>query len=73
MTDRQIRNMKADDKDKVLLIESKKNQIKEILMEGDITFGMAKSIIQAVEVDILSNGNTFLNKSKLTSVFPSEI
>lgn len=52
------------------LIESKKQQIEKILMEDDITFGVAKSIIQAVEADLLGDGNTFLNKSSLKNVLP---
>ena len=52
------------------LIECKKQQIEKILMEADMTFGMAKTVIQAVEADLLGNGNTFLNKSALENVLP---
>ena len=56
--------------DTAALIESKKQQIEKILMEEDITFGVAKTVIQAVEADLLGNGNTFLNKSALKNVLP---
>lgn len=52
------------------LIESMKQRIEKMLMEEDITFGVAKSIIQAVEADLLGDGNTFLNKSALKNVLP---
>jgi len=56
--------------DKIILIESKKQQIKEILQAEDITYGMAKTIIQRVEAELLGGGDTFLNKSKLKDVSP---
>ena len=56
--------------DSITLIESKKQQIKEILESEDITYGMAKTIIQKVEAELLEGGNTFLNKSKLKNVSP---
>ena len=55
--------------DSITLIENKKQQIKEILESEDITYGMAKRIIQKVEAD-LEGGNTFLNRSKLKNVSP---
>ena len=52
------------------LIESKKQQIEKILMEEDITFGVAKTIIQSIEADLFRDGDAFLNKSSLKNVFP---
>lgn len=56
--------------DSTRLLESKKQQIKEILESEDITYGMAKAIIQRVEAELLEGGDTFLNKSKLKNVSP---
>lgn len=58
--------------DKEALIESKKQQIENILLEGDITFGIAQTIIHAIEADLLKDGSTFLNKSGLKNVLPSK-
>lgn len=56
--------------DTAALIESMKQRIEKMLMEEVSTFGVAKSIIQAVEADLLGDGNTFLNKSALKNVLP---
>ena len=56
--------------DSTSLVEDKKQQIEKILTEGDITFGMAKTIIQSIEADLLRDGSTFLNKSMLKNVLP---
>lgn len=58
--------------DREALIESKKQQIENILLEGDITFGIAQTIIHAIEADLLKDGSTFLNKSGLKNVLPSK-
>lgn len=61
---------------KELMIEKEK-MIKEILTDGTITYGMAKSIIQRVEVELLREGDTYLKKvnyrdvSQNESYFPS--
>lgn len=57
-------------RDTEALIENKKQQIKEILESEDITYGMAKAIIQRAEAELIEGGNTFLNKSKLKNVSP---
>lgn len=59
--------------EKTELMRKKEQQIMDILLGESMTFGMAKSIIQRVEVDLLNNGNTFLCKSELKNVFPSEV
>lgn len=59
--------------EKIEFMRKKEQQIMDILLEEDMTFGMAKSIIQRVEADLLNNGNTFLYKSDLKNVFPSEV
>ena len=51
------------------LMEKKENQIKEILMSDDISYGMAKSIIHKIEAELLEKGNAFLNGSKLKNAF----
>ena len=56
--------------DKAELIEDKIQQIEKILMEEDITFGVAKTIIQSIEADLFRDGDAFLNKSSLKNVFP---
>ena len=52
------------------LFEAKKQQIKEILESEDMTYGMAKTIIQAVEADLLKGGDIFLNRSKFKNISP---
>lgn len=52
------------------LIETKTQQIKEILESEDITYGMAKTIIQRVEAELLKSGDIFLNMSKFKNVSP---
>lgn len=39
------------------LIETKTQQIKEILESEDITYGIAKAIIQRVEAELLKSGD----------------
>ena len=56
--------------DKAELIEDKIQQIEKILMEEDITFVVAKTIIQSIEADLFRDGDAFLNKSSLKNVFP---
>lgn len=53
---------------KAALIESKIKQIKKILMEKDVTFGVAKAVIHAVEAEILEAGDVFLNKEAIINV-----
>ncbi len=60
--------MEKEQKEK--LFEEKKRQILKILDAEDITYGMAKSIIQAVEAELMEKGNTFLSRSMLKNVFP---
>lgn len=60
------------DKEQILIMEEKEKQIFEILIEGDITFGMAKSIIERIEADLMKKGDTFLKQSKLNNVSPSK-
>lgn len=55
---------------KAALIEDKKRQIMEILCDEDITFGMARTILNAIEAEFLKNGNTFLNRAMFKNVFP---
>lgn len=52
------------------LIEAKTQQIIEILESEDITYGMAKTIIQSVEAEFLKSGDIFLNMSKFKNVSP---
>lgn len=60
------------DKEQILIMEEKEKKIFDILTEGDITFGMAKSIIERIEADLMKKGDTFLKQSKLNSVSPSK-
>lgn len=53
---------------KAALIESKIKQIKKILMEKDVTFGVAKAVIHAVEAELLEAGDVFLNKEAIINV-----
>lgn len=59
--------------EKKKLMEEKEQQIRDILMEGDITFGMARSIVQRIEAGLLREGDTYLMKTRLTDVSPSRI
>lgn len=52
------------------LIETKTQQIKEILESEDITYGVAKAIIQRVEAELLKSGDIFLNMSKFKNASP---
>lgn len=52
------------------LFEVKTQQIKEILETEDITYGMAKMIIQNVEAELLKSGDIFLNRSKFKNISP---
>lgn len=57
--------------EKIALIEEKEAQIMAILKEGNLTFKMAKSIIQRVGCKIMNEGDTFLNNSAFKDVSPS--
>ena len=50
------------------LFEVKTQQIKEILESEDITYGMAKMILQKVEAELLKSGDIFLNRSKFKNI-----
>ncbi len=52
------------------LFEVKTQQIKEILESEDITYGMAKMILQKVEAELLKSGDIFLNRSKFKNISP---
>lgn len=52
------------------IIQDKEKQILNILLDGNITFGVAKNIIQKVEAKLFSNGNTYLARTQLENVFP---
>ena len=54
----------------IKLFEVKTQQIKEILESEDITYGMAKMIIQKVEAELLKSGDIFLNRSKFKNISP---
>lgn len=56
--------------EKIALIEEKEAQIMAILKEGNLTFKMAKSIIQRVGVKIMEAGDTYLNDSAFENVSP---
>lgn len=57
---------------KELMIEKEK-MIKEILTDGTVTYGMAKSIIQRVEVDLLREGAMYLKQVNYRNVAQGEI
>lgn len=54
----------------IKLFEVKTQQIKEILESEDITYGMARMIIQKVEAELLKSGDIFLNRSKFKNISP---
>lgn len=54
----------------IKLFEVKTQQIKEILESEDITYGMARMIIQKVEAELLESGDIFLNRSKFKNISP---
>lgn len=56
--------------EEIKLIEKKEKQIKNILLEDNITFGMAKRLIQRIEVELLQEGDTYLRKTNLKNVPP---
>lgn len=56
------------DKEQILIMEEKEKKIFDILTEGDITFGMAKSIIERIEADLMKKGDTFLKQSRFENV-----
>ena len=53
---------------KIELFDVKVQQIKEILESEDITYGMAKMIIQKVEAELLKSGDIFLSRSKFKNI-----
>lgn len=55
---------------KAASIEGMAQQIKKILTNADVTFGVAKAVIQKVEAELLEDGDTFLSKSELKNVLP---
>lgn len=57
---------------KELMIEKEK-MIKEILTDGTVTYGMAKSIIQRVEAELLREGATYLKQVNYRNVAQGEI
>jgi hypothetical protein len=52
------------------LVEDRTQQIVKILESEDITYGMAKQIIQRVEAELLKSGDTFLSQAKFKKVSP---
>lgn len=62
--DKKLRN------EKIQIIEEKEMQIKEILRDEHLTFGMALSVLNRVEDDIVKSGNTFLKAQPFRDVFP---
>lgn len=52
------------------LIEDRTQQIVKILESEDITYGMAKQIIQRVEAELLKCGDTFLSQVNFKKVSP---
>jgi len=54
----------------IKLFEVKTQQIKKILESEDITYGMAKMILQKVEAELLKSGDIFLNRSKFKNISP---
>lgn len=61
-----------DKDEKIALIEGKEAQIIKILADEKITFEMAKSILQRVEVKFLDARETLLNNSTLKNVLYPE-
>lgn len=54
----------------IKLFDAKAQQIKEILESEDITYGMARMIIQKVEAELLKSGDIFLNRSEFKNISP---
>mgnify|MGYP006968306236 CR=1 FL=1 len=52
------------------LVENRTQQIVKILESEDITYGMAKQIIQRVEAELLKSGDTLLSQTKFKKVSP---
>lgn len=52
------------------LIEDRTQQIVKILESEDITYGMAKQIIQRVEAELLKCGDTLLSQANFKKVSP---
>lgn len=50
------------DDEMVKTIHKKEKEIKEILTDGTITYGMAKRIISHLEVELLRDGDTYLKE-----------
>ena len=55
------------------LIKKKEDEIKKILMDDSITYGMAKTILNRLEAELLREGETFLRKTKYKNVSQNEI
>lgn len=61
------------EKEKLLkLYEEKERQIKNILIDENMTYGMAKHIIQRIEADLSKEGEMFLRGSLLKNISPTE-
>lgn len=60
------------EEEKLKLMIEKEKTIKAILADGTITYGMAKSIIQRVEVELLREGDTYLKKANYRDVSRGE-
>lgn len=62
----------AEKEVKELMIEKEK-MIKDILTDGTVTYGMAKSILDRVEVELLREGAAYLKKVNYRDVAQGEI
>ncbi len=61
-----------EEKKRIELMVEKEGEIKNILMDESITYGMAKTILNRLMSELLKEGDTFLNKEKYKSVSQAE-